>query len=157
MSGTWLPSDFLHPRLVEWRDGVHLRPIRASDVDIDMPAVMGSREMLWEMYGEAWGWPPATMTPEQDADDLQRHADEVERHESFNYAILAADESELYGCVYIDPVDADGIEAEVSWWVTAEAPEWLNRELGRRVTAWIDSAWPFTRVHTPFNRTRFPA
>jgi GNAT superfamily N-acetyltransferase/RimJ/RimL family protein N-acetyltransferase len=153
----WLPEGFTHPLHVEWRDGVHLRPIRAADVDIDMPAVMGNREMLWELFGEAWGWPPATMTAEQDIDDLQRHADEMERHESFNYAILPADESELFGCIYIDPIDADrGIEAEVSWWVTPRAPEWLAAGLGPLVMSWIRDDWPFTRVHTPFNGSRFP-
>ncbi len=156
----WLPADFAHPLHVEWSGGVHLRPIRASDVDIDMPAVMGHREMLWEMYGEAWGWPPATMTATQDAEDLQRHADEMVGHESFNYAILPADESELYGCVYIDPVptaDARRIEAEVSWWVTARAPQWLGHTLGDRVRAWIREDWPFTAVRTPFNDRYFPA
>ncbi|MGZ4640393.1 MAG: hypothetical protein ACXV2J_15195, partial [Actinomycetes bacterium] len=66
----WLPADFVHPQRVELVTGHHLRPIRASDVDLDMPAVMGSQERLWSIYGEAWGWPPATMTHEQDRDDL---------------------------------------------------------------------------------------
>lgn len=155
----WLPADFAHPLRVEWPDGVHLRPIRASDVEIDMPAVMDNREMLWEMYGEAWGWPPASMTAEQDIEDLQHHADDMERHESFNYAILPADESRLFGCIYIDPVRTDdsSIEGEVSWWVTPQAPEWLRSSLGDRVTAWIREDWPFTRVRTPFNSVRFPA
>ena len=107
VDASWLPVDFVHPLRVEWRDGIHLRPIAASDVDIDMPAVLNNQEMLWEMYGEAWGWPPATMTAEQDIEDLQHHADEMDRHESFNYAILPADESELLGCIYIDPVSTD--------------------------------------------------
>lgn len=157
--GAWLPADFMHPLRVEWADGVHLRPISAADVHIDMPAVMDNREMLWEMYGAAWGWPPATMTAEQDAEDLQRHADEMDRHESFNYAILPADETELFGCVYIDPVRTDDprhLEAEVSWWVTPRAPHWLSERLGDLATSWVDDAWPFTRVHTPFNADRFP-
>jgi GNAT superfamily N-acetyltransferase len=154
----WLPPDFTHPLRVEWGDGVHLRPIRASDVDIDMPAVMNNRDMLWEMYGDAWGWPPATMTAEQDIEDLQHHADEMDRHESFNYAILPADENELFGCIYIDPVRTDDpveIAAEVSWWVTPEAPAWLSDELGDLTSGWIREAWPFTDVVTPFNRIRF--
>lgn len=158
-SALWLPSDFEHPLRVEWSEGVHLRPIRASDVEIDMPAVMNNRDMLWEMYGDAWGWPPAAMTAEQDAEDLQRHADEMARHESFNYAILPADEGELFGCIYIDPVKTDElghIEAEVSWWVTLGAPHWLRERLGDLVSAWIDEAWPFTGVRTPFNEVRFP-
>jgi GNAT superfamily N-acetyltransferase/RimJ/RimL family protein N-acetyltransferase len=154
----WLPREFVHPLRVEWRDGVHLRPIAASDVDIDMPAVLNNQEMLWEMYGEAWEWPPATMTAEQDIEDLQHHADEMDRHESFNYAILPADESELFGCIYIDPVtteDRSQIEAEVSWWVTPGSPAWLRGGLGDLAAAWLREAWPFTHVHTPFNHVRF--
>ena len=99
----WLPADFVHPTFVEVPFGHHLRPIRADDVDLDMVAVMGSRERLWSIYGEAWGWPPATMTAEQDREDLARHAAEMVTHESFNYALFDADETALLGCVYIDP------------------------------------------------------
>lgn len=99
----WLPNDFDHPRVVPLPTGHHLRPIRASDVDLDMPAVMGSRERLWSIYGEAWGWPSATMTAGEDREDLSRHEREIEAHESFNYALFDAEETELIGCVYIDP------------------------------------------------------
>ena len=50
---TWLPADFAHPTRVEVPFGHHLRPIRAEDVDLDMIAVMGSRERLWSIYGAA--------------------------------------------------------------------------------------------------------
>ena len=103
----WLPAGFVHPAHVELATGHHLRPIRATDVDIDYPAVMGSRESLWAKYGEAWGWPPSTMTFEQDRDDLARHEREIAAHETFNYAVLDADETELLGCVYVDPPSDD--------------------------------------------------
>ncbi|KQX07765.1 hypothetical protein ASC59_08540 [Leifsonia sp. Root1293] len=154
----WLPTDFIHPLRVDWGEDVHLRPIRASDIDIDMPAVLGNQEMLWEMYGDAWAWPPATLTVEQDVRDLQHHADEMDRHESFNYAILPTDEAELFGCIYIDPVntgDPSRIEAEVSWWATPGAPPWLRNHLGDLASAWIRHAWPFAGVHTPFNQVHF--
>jgi hypothetical protein len=99
----WLPSDFEHPERVELPTGHHLRPIRADDVDIDYPAVMGSRERLWARYGDAWGWPPATMTPEQDREDLEHHEAEIAAHETFNYAVLDEQATALLGCVYIDP------------------------------------------------------
>jgi hypothetical protein len=54
---SWIPDGFTHPERVELVSGFHLRPIRESDVDLDYPAVMGSREGLWERYGEIWGWP----------------------------------------------------------------------------------------------------
>jgi RimJ/RimL family protein N-acetyltransferase len=142
----WLPSRFEHPERVELRCGAHLRPIRAADVEIDYPAVMGSQKRLWEKYGEAWGWPPAHMTFEQDRDDLARHEREIDGHESFNYAILDREESKLLGCVYIDPPEAapDG-DALVSWWVVADCVGTpLEAELDELVPRWVTSAWPFS-------------
>lgn len=154
MTTTWLPASFHHPRRVEWGDSIHLRPIRAADVDIDMPAVMVHQAKLWQMYGDAWGWPPPSMTREQDVADLQHHVDEMERQASFNYAILPDDESELYGCMYIDPVTDSvdsGPEAEVSWWLTDTAPAALHRTINERARGWIRDEWPVQRVRTPFN------
>ena len=82
---SWLPDDWVHPTKVEVSTGHHLRPIRAADADLDMPAVMGSRERLWSIFGSTWGWPPASLTWEQDRQDLQRHEEEMETHQSFNY------------------------------------------------------------------------
>lgn len=146
MSDSWLPDGFVHPERVELESGWHLRPIRENDVDIDYPAVMGSRERLWNMYGEPWGWPPATMSFEADREDLARHEREVAAHETFNYAILDADETRLVGCVYIDPHDER--DAEVSWWVVDDlvgSP--LERELDAFVPRWLRDTWGFTSVH----------
>jgi hypothetical protein len=142
----WLPEGFEHPELVQLVCGAHLRPIRGSDVDIDYPAVMGSRERLWEKYGEAWGWPPADMTFEQDRDDLERHAREIAAHESFNYAVLDATESELLGCLYIDPpADGDDYDASVSWWVVDQCVgSQLEAELNEFAPRWVTTEWPFT-------------
>ena len=146
----WLPEGFEHPVRVELAGGHHLRPIRADDVEIDYPAVMGSRERLWEKYGEAWGWPPATMTVEQDRDDLARHEAEIDAHETFNYAVLDAAESELLGCVYIDPPEPDspaGTDAVVSWWVVDEAVgSDLQRALDELVPRWLADVWGFRSV-----------
>jgi hypothetical protein len=146
----WLRDDFTHPERVELETRHHLRPIRASDVDIDFPAVMGSRERLWVKYGEAWGWPPATMTPEQDRDDLAHHEAEIAAHETFNYAILDEGETELLGCVYIDPPGSRapaGADAVVSWWVVDRMVDSdLDRELADFVPRWLDDAWGFRAV-----------
>jgi hypothetical protein len=40
----WLPADFVHPARVDVDASHHLRPIRESDVDLDLIAVRGSRE-----------------------------------------------------------------------------------------------------------------
>ncbi|GAA3886583.1 hypothetical protein GCM10022243_59240 [Saccharothrix violaceirubra] len=136
----WLPVDFAHPTHVPLGAGHHLRPIRESDVDLDHPAVMGSRERLWSLYGATWGWPPATMTHEQDRADLARHEREQNEHLSFNYALFDTAETELLGCVYIDPGD----DALISWWVVdRHVGTELEARLDAFVPGWISRDWPF--------------
>jgi hypothetical protein len=147
----WLPAGFEHPRRVDLATGHHLRPIRASDVDIDYPAVIGSRERLWERYRDVWGWPQETMTYEADRQDLARHQAEMEAQETFNYAVLNEEETELLGCVYIDPPDERsprGSDAIVSWWVVDHAVgSELERALDRFVPVWLTDTWGFEAVH----------
>lgn len=143
---SWLPEGWAHPLRVALATGEHLRPIRADDVDIDYPAVMSSRTRLWSIFGEAWGWPPATMTYEQDRADLARHEREIEAHQSFNYALLDRAESRLLGCVYIDPPEKVGADAEVSWWVVDDlAGSPTEAALNALVPQWIRRDWPFQR------------
>ena len=146
----WLRESFAPPERVALPTGEHLRPIRASDVDIDYPAVMSSRARLWAKYGQAWGWPPATMTREQDREDLAHHEAEIARRETFNYALLNSDESELLGCVYIDPPPPGGESASdaiVSWWVVDHAVDTeLERALEEFVPRWLKDTWRFEAV-----------
>ena len=144
----WLPHDWQHPTYVALETGHHLRPIRADDVELDMVAVMGSRDRLWSLYGEIWGWPPATMTTEQDRDDLAHHEAEIATHESFNYALFDERETELLGCVYIEPPLKEGADAEVSWWV-------VDRMVGTQVEAALDALVPrWVREDWPFRAAR---
>jgi len=129
----WLPDDFTPPATVGLGDTGrhHLRPIRADDVELDMIAVMGSRERLFSIYGAAWGWPPAGMTTEQDREDLRYHEGE----------------QTLLGCVYIDPAEDDEADAVVSWWtVDSLVGTPVAAALDEFVPAWLDRVWPFARV-----------
>jgi hypothetical protein len=113
---------------------------------------MGSQSSLWAGYGGCWGWPPPTMTFEQDRADLARHEREIEAHESFNYAVLTSDEFKLLGCVYIEPPgpqdDAPpGTDAVSSWWVVdSEAGGGLEAALRDFVPRWLTDAWGFRSV-----------
>jgi purine nucleosidase len=141
----WLPDDFVHPERVDLPTGHHLRPIRASDVDLDLPAVLGSQQRLFGIYGPAWGWPPATMTPEQDEEDLRHHEEEIAAHASFNYALFDEGETALLGCVYLDPSRKAAADAEISWWVVDELVGTdVEAALDAFVPAWVATAWPFT-------------
>jgi hypothetical protein len=146
----WLPRHFEHPERVELPTGHHLRPIRADDVAIDYPAVMGSRERLWAKYAAAWGWPPASMSYAQDEADLARHEAEIAAHETFNYAVLDERETELLGCVDIDPPEPGSTpvaDAVVSWWVTDDATGTeLESALDAFVPRWLAETWGFTAV-----------
>ena len=147
---TWLPPGFDHPLRADLPTGHHLRPIRETDVDIDYPAVMGSRESLWAKYGESWGWPPADMTFDQDQRDLARHEREIEAHETFNYAVLNGDETELLGCVYVEPPDEHsppGTDALTSWWVVDDCVgSDLEAALVEFLPAWLADVWGFRKV-----------
>lgn len=141
---TWLDPSFAAPDGLRLSTSHHLRQIREDDVGLDYPAVMGSQQRLWRIFGPAWGWPPATMTEQEDRDDLRRHAEEMTRNESFNYAIFDHAETALLGCVYIDPPERAGADADISWWVVdGEVDGPLERALGSEVPGWIATAWPF--------------
>jgi hypothetical protein len=148
---SWLPDGFIAPALVDLATGHHLRPIRKADVGIDYPAVMGSRERLWARYGPEWGWPPATMSYEEDRRDLARHAAEIAARETFNYAVLDERETELLGCVYIDPPDdacPPGSDALASWWlVDGAVGTELERVLDDFVPRWLSRVWGFDSIH----------
>jgi RimJ/RimL family protein N-acetyltransferase len=111
---------------------------------------MGSRERLWAKYGEAWRWPPADMTDEEDERDLARHEAEAASQEAFNYAVLDAEETELLGCVYVDPPDEAspaGADAVVSWWLVDEAAGGgLARALEQFVPRWLAETLGFEAV-----------
>lgn len=148
---TWLAEGVTPPDRVELPTGHHLRPIREDDVAIDYPAVMGSRERLWAKYGEAWGWPAPTLSYEADQGDLARHEAETAAGEAFNYAVLDEQETELLGCVYIDPPDArspPGSDAVSSWWVVdRRAGTELEQALDVLVPRWLADTWGFQNVH----------
>ncbi len=140
----WLPVDFEAPRLLLVPPDHHLRPIRESDVDIDYPAVMASRERLWTIFGAPHGWPPESLTFEEDAADLARHVTEMTQNRSFNYALLNEHETTLAGCVYIDPPERAGADADISWWVVDDlvgTP--LASSLEVLIPRWITERWPF--------------
>jgi hypothetical protein len=143
----WLDPSFPHPTRVDLSTGQHLRPIREADVDIDHPAVMASQARLFSIFGAAWGWPPVDMSYEHDRADLARHEAEMEARQSYNYAVLDADESTVLGCIYIDPPMKVGADAEVCWWVGDDlVGSELEAHLDEFVPTWLADVWPFERV-----------
>jgi hypothetical protein len=143
----WPTRDFEVPARLDVSSGHHLRPIRAADVDIDYPAVMSSQARLWELFGETSGWPLATLSYEQDREDLAEHEADMAARRAFCFAVLDIDERRLLGCVYIDPSEAEGVDAEVTWWlVDAAVGSVLESALTEALPKWIAHAWPLSSV-----------
>ncbi|CAA9455607.1 MAG: hypothetical protein AVDCRST_MAG01-01-5147, partial [uncultured Rubrobacteraceae bacterium] len=84
---------------------------------------MANREHLWSLFGEAWGWPTEDLTLEQDLIDLGWHQKEFQMRSSFDYAVMSPDEKRLLGCVYVDPPEKAGYDAEVHYWARRDGPE----------------------------------
>jgi hypothetical protein len=90
------------------------------------------------------------MSLEADREDLAHHEREIAAHETFNYAVLDEGETELLGCVYIDPPDdrsAEGADAVSSRWVVdRDAGGELERALDAFVPRWLSGTWGFRSV-----------
>ncbi|MGW2518870.1 hypothetical protein ACWC09_18025, partial [Streptomyces sp. NPDC001617] len=69
---------------------------------------------------------------------------EIAAHESFNYALLDPEETAIFGCVYIDPPERTGADAEISWWVVDELVDTeTEHAVDTLVPHWITTDWPF--------------
>jgi hypothetical protein len=85
-------------------DELLLRPIRASDAELDYEAVMESREFLrlWEQSS----WPADDFTVEANREDLDKLERRHAEGESFTYTVMDPTETQCLGCVYILPTAA---------------------------------------------------
>jgi RimJ/RimL family protein N-acetyltransferase len=129
--------------------GFKARPITIHDAVRDYDAVMTSAARLRERF-PLWNWPADSLSLEEDLIDLAWHQKEAELRRSFNYVVLAPDESRVLGCVYVDPPEKQGADAEVTLWVRAEAEgTGLEEELESAARDWLASEWPFDRVRWP--------
>jgi hypothetical protein len=83
------------------------------------------------------------LTVEQDRADLARRAADAEARRSFSYGLFDLGETELLGCVDIDPGGSPWTEPTVSWWVV----DWLvdspvERVLEAHLPVWVAEHWP---------------
>jgi len=145
------------PSGLETREFI-LRPILASDAELDHEAVMESREFLrkWEQST----WPEDDFTVEANRQDMlkleRRHAS----GESFTYTVMNLDQSECLGCVYIFSPEGNWLsDAQV---VAVDADEWsdsdavvlfwiresrlsggMDRSLLDALVTWFEREWNF--------------
>lgn len=151
---SFVPDDFRVPDGFVMEE-FKVRPIRASDAQMDYEAVMESVDIIHAaLLSDAW--PPPGFTLEQDMEQLARKERMFERRRSFTYAVLSPDESRVLGSVYINR-GVKGPDAAVFMWVRKDAfDRGMDPALERAVRQWVDRAWPFEWVVYP-GRKEVPA
>ena len=113
------------------------------------------------MFGPGTEWPTDTLTLEQDIIDLGWHQKEFQTNASFTYTVVALDESQVLGCVYLFPPTHDGCDADVVYWVrSSELATGLEAHLGQRLRQWLANEWQFAQIALPWrspDRETLPA
>jgi hypothetical protein len=134
-----------------------VRPLRASDVELDYDAVITSRAELFLRSGGSW--PREGFTLEENQADLIQHEQEHQGRVAFTYTVINPAETECLGCLYIHPLKpllqrydlpAEHIaeaSAYVTFWVRqSRLQDNLDRRLLRELVAWFQTEWAFSQV-----------
>lgn len=148
-------DDFQAPEELR-TDEFLLRPLRASDAELDYEALMESKAFLrlWEQSS----WPADDFTVAANRDDLARHEREHIAGESFTYTVMNPSETHCLGCVYIFPTTApmfsrpqivatDGAqwaayEVAFYFWVrTSRLSDGLDQRLLEALGPWFAHEW----------------
>lgn len=143
----FVPSEFRIPEKLKAK-GFRIRMLTVNDVVKDYDAVMTSVEHLKTIWpGGTW---PGDLTLEQNLVDLGWHQKEFQRRRSFAYTVVTPSESQVIGCVYINPTRKRGYDAEVYLWARQSTlAGGLETRLQAAVKEWLAKEWPFKKVAFP--------
>ena len=144
----FITADFKVPESLQ-TNHFRIRMLTIHDVVKDYDAVMSSVEHLHKEFPN-WGWPKKDLTLEQNLIDLGWHQKEFQIRSSFAYTVVSLDESQVLGCIYIDPSDKSDFDAEIHMWIrSSELGRGLDSILFDSVKKWISENWPFQKVAYP--------
>ncbi len=134
-----------------------VRPLRATDVELDYDAVVSSRAELFLRSGGRW--PREGFTVEENLADLVQHEQEHLARVAFTYTVMNPAETQCLGCIYINPLrpllqraglSDTHIPAEsayVTFWVRQSSlQDNLDRRLLQALIAWFQTEWAFSQV-----------
>jgi hypothetical protein len=139
----FVPHDFDVPRRLVTPQ-FELEPLGPEHNAEDYEAWSSSIEHIRTTPGWADSSWPREMTPDENRDDLRRHADDFRNRKGFTYTVLEPGSRNVLGCVYIYPQrGGEGVQA-LSWVRASHAH--LDAPLWRAVSEWLAADWPFDRV-----------
>ena len=143
----FVPIDFHVPERLETAE-FRLRMLTIHDLVKDFEAVVTSAEHLQQIWQHA-GW-PVGLTLEQNLIDLGWHHKEFQNRTSFAYTVVSLDESQVLGCVYVDPSRRAGHDAEAVLWARQSLlASGFEDRLYAAVRVWLATHWPFAAVAFP--------
>ena len=143
----FVPAEFVVPSELVTANFT-LRMLSVDDVEKDFEAVTLSAARVSKVWPDS-GW-PAGLTLRQNLIDLGWHEKEFQNRTSFAYTMVAPDESEVLGCVYVYPTDKAAHDAEIFLWVReSEVANDLDEALFEVVQRWLASTWPFVNPAYP--------
>jgi hypothetical protein len=137
-----------------------LRPILATDAELDYAAVMESKDYLrtWEQST----WPEDDFTVAANRADLENLEQRHVNRQALTYTVMDPAETECLGCVYIMPTDArmfagatiagigdsewDDFDAAVYFWVRkSQLAAGTDRRLLDALRTWLAHDWNLRR------------
>ena len=146
---TFVPAGFIVPATFE-NQHFRIRMLTVNDVVKDYDAVMTSLSHLQEMFLPIWEWPTEDLSFEQNLIDLGWHQKEFQMRNSFAYTVVSIDESQVLGCLYIEPSKKSDFDAEIYMWIRqSEVANGLDPILFNTVKKWIENGWTFKNPAYP--------
>jgi hypothetical protein len=133
-----VPNGFEIPTVLE-HDRFRLRMLSVDDVVKDFDAICDrvDREGRPQL--------PFVPTVALNLVDLGWHQKEFELRRSFAYTVVAPDEAQVLGCVYIEPSETH--DARVWLWVRRSGwDDGLDPLLEAVVREWLEHEWPFETI-----------
>jgi hypothetical protein len=133
-----VPDDFHIPAGIE-HERFRLRMLSIDDVVKDFDAICD------RVDSEGSPQPPFVSTVADNLVDLGWHQKEFELRRSFAYTVVAPDESQVLGCVYLNPSETHDVR--VRMWVRRSAWEQgLDPLVESALRDWLSREWPFQDI-----------
>jgi RimJ/RimL family protein N-acetyltransferase len=140
---SFVPDDFEVPTGLDAGE-FRLEPLGPQHNEADYAAWTSSMEHIHATPGfEGRPW-PHPMPAEENLSDLNGHAKDFADRTGFTYTVLASEDGQVIGCVYIYPAKP-GDGADVRSWVRADRAS-LDGRLYATVASWLADSWPFETV-----------
>jgi hypothetical protein len=133
-----VPDDFEVPVGLE-HERFRLRMLSIDDVLKDFDAICD------RVDHDGRSQPPFVATVADNLVDLGWHQKEFELRRSFAYTMVAPDEAQVLGCVYLYPSETHDVRVRL--WVRRSAwDQGLDAVLEAAVRDWLGREWPFETV-----------